>query len=77
MSVRHRIDHPLPARCSAVAPGHVGGRARLIQEHEAAGIHEALPHAKAAALLGYIRPVLLGRPERLFLCVRSMRLSIR
>ncbi len=57
--------------------GHVGGGAGLVQEHEAAGIHKALPHAKAPTLLGYIRPVLLGCPERLFLCVRFMRLSIR
>ena len=77
MSMRHSIDDPLTTRRPAVAPGHVGGGARLVKEDEAAGIHEALPHAKAAALLGYIRPVLLGRPERLFLCVRSMRLSMR
>jgi len=73
----HRIDHPLSARRPALAPGHVGGGSRLIKEHEAASVHEALPHAKALALLGYVRPVLHGRPERLLLCVRSKRLSIR
>lgn len=57
---------PLPARRPAIAPGHVGSGSGLVEKHKAAGIHEPLPHPKAAAPLGYVRPVLLGRPECLF-----------
>jgi hypothetical protein len=54
MSMRHRIDDPPPARCPAVTAGHVRGGSGLVEED------------KAAALLGYIRSVLLGRPKCLF-----------
>ncbi|MCC2652467.1 MAG: hypothetical protein K0Q60_2630, partial [Microvirga sp.] len=48
--MRHNISHPLFARRFPIAMRHVDGGADLVQEHEAARIHAALPHPKAAAL---------------------------
>ncbi len=75
--VRRRIDDALSARRPAITAGHVGSGSGLVEEHEAARIHIALPAPPAAALLRYIGPILLGRSQRLFLRVSPMRRRVR
>ena len=41
MAVRHGGDQALGRRAAAIAPGHVGGRAGLVEEDEACRVHEA------------------------------------
>ncbi len=59
MSMRRGIDPSLSSRRAPLAAGHVGGHAGLVQEDKAACVHEALPHPKTAALLGYVRIIRL------------------
>jgi hypothetical protein len=68
VAVRRGIDQALASWAPAVAPDHVRGRAGFIQEHEAPGVHVALPDPPVAAILGDVSSVLLGRPQLLFLC---------
>ena len=75
MAMRHGIDQALAPKAPAVAPRHVGGGAGLVEEHEARGVHVALPDTPAPALARDIGPVLLGRSQRLFLCRRPIRRS--
>ena len=77
MSVRHGIDQALAPLSPAGAPHHVGGGPRLVQEHETSGVHVTLPHAPALSIPGNVGPILLGGSQRLFLCDRPRRRSIR
>jgi len=52
---------PQTARASAIAPGHIGGRPRFVDEDQAIGIERWLAADEHAPGLGYIRPGLLGR----------------
>jgi hypothetical protein len=61
-----RIDQALAPGTAAVATDHRGRGAGLIQEHEPARVHEALPDAPAPSVQGYVWPVLLGRSQALF-----------
>ena len=63
---RGGVYHALALGSPAIAARHRGCGTRLIEKDKPAGIHVALPHPPALALTGYIRPVLLGRPEGLF-----------
>src|SRR4028118_1346953 len=55
----------------AVAPRHVGGGPGLVQEHQPGGIERRLLGRPGAPRLGYIRAVLLRRPDLPFLsCTR-------
>ena len=76
MTPGRSIDQALAPGTPAIAPGHVGGGARLVQEHEALRIHVALPHAPASPVARHVRPVLLGGPQRLFLCDRPSRRNV-
>jgi hypothetical protein len=49
-----------------MVPDHVRAGSGFVDEHEALWVHEALPHAPHAAVLGHVWPVLLGRPQRVF-----------
>jgi hypothetical protein len=71
-----RIDQAPASRPPAVGANHVGRGARLVQEHEAVRVHVALPHAPAPPLASDIGPVLLGCPQRLFLCDKPSRRSL-
>ena len=59
VAVRRGIDQALAPWSPAVASDHVRGRAGLVEEHEALGVHIALPDPPVAAVLGHVRPVLL------------------
>jgi len=63
MAVRHRRDQACARQAPAIAAGHVGRGAGLVQKNEARGIHVALPAAPPPALGGDVGPVLLGRPH--------------
>ncbi len=55
---------------------HIGGRAGLIQEHQRGWIHEALPDPPALTMIGNVGPILLGRPQRLFLWDKPSRFRV-
>src|SRR3954454_4059628 len=69
VTVRDRSPQPQTARTSATAARHVGGRPRLVDEDQAIGIERRLAANEHAPGLGYIRPLLLGRVQGLFLSV--------
>src|SRR3954451_24104683 len=69
VTVRDRSPQPQTARASATAARHVGGRPRLVDEDQAIGIERRLAANEHAPGLGYIRPLLLGRVQGLFLSV--------
>jgi hypothetical protein len=75
VAVRHGGDQAFGRGTPAVAPRHVGGGAGLVEEHEPLGVHVALPDLPAPAPACDIGPVLLGRSQRLFLCLRPIRWS--
>ena len=66
VAIRPRSDQPLAAGAAAVAPGHIGLGPRLINEHEPTGIKPALSTLPAGAVLGDLRPLLLGGRETFF-----------
>ena len=76
VTVRRGVHQALAPWSPAVASDHVRGSTGLVQEDEALRVHVALPDAPVAAVLGHVDPILLGRPQLLFLCVWSSRLSI-
>src|SRR5919206_2245323 len=61
MTMRDTGLQPQTARTSAIAPRHVGGRPRLVDEDQAIGIERWLAADEHTPGLGYIRAVLLGR----------------
>jgi hypothetical protein len=61
VAVGYRGDQALADRPAAVAPGHVGGGAGLVDEDKPRRVHEALPDAPQPALAGDVGTVLLGR----------------
>jgi hypothetical protein len=60
MAVRHGGDQARAERAAAVAPGHVGGGAGLVEKDEARRVHEALPDAPQPAFAGDVGALLLG-----------------
>ena len=77
MSVWRGVDQALAAGTAPLAAHHVRRSPGLIQEHEAVRVHVALPDPPASAIVGDIGPVLLGRPQALFLRVSPLRRSQR
>lgn len=70
------VDQALALGTPAIASSHIGGRAGFIQEHKRGWVHEALPHPPALTMIGNVRPILLGGPQRLFLWDRPNRLRV-
>jgi hypothetical protein len=68
MTVWSGINQALSPRPPTAAADHVAASTGLIQEHEADRIEMALPDPPALAAPGYVRSILLGRPQRLFWC---------
>ena len=66
MALRPCGNQPLAARAAPVVPGHIGLGPRLINEHEPAGIKPALSTLPAGAVLGDLRPLLLGGRKAFF-----------
>jgi hypothetical protein len=60
----------------AIAADYVGGGTGLVEEHEGGWAHIPLPHPPEATLDRKVRPVLLDRPQRLFLCRSPRRRSV-
>ena len=74
--VRYRIDQPL-ARCRpAVEPDHVGLGPGLVDEDQPARVKRRLALTPFRTGLGDVRPILLGRPERLFFSVRPSSFNV-
>src|SRR3954463_5574302 len=69
VTVRDRSPQPQTARTSAIAARHVRGGPSLVDEDQAIGIERRLAANNPAPGLGYIRPLLLGRVQGLFLSV--------
>ena len=59
--MRHRSPQPQAARTPTIAPRHVRGGPRLVDEDQAVGVESGLAADEDAPGLGYIRAVLLGR----------------
>src|SRR5918912_1397193 len=76
VTVRRRIDQAFASRAPAIQTRHRRCNGRLVQKHEGRRVHVALPDPPTATLPGDIRPVLLARSQRLFLCDRPSRYSI-
>ena len=71
--VRHGADQTGAERTAPVAPRHVGRGRGLVEEDEPGGVHEGLPATPSAALRDDVGPLLLGRSQGLFLCLRPSR----
>ena len=76
MAVRRGIDQALASGTPAVLADHVGRGAGLVEENEGGRVHEALPQLPQLAPRRDVGAILLGRPQRLFLCVRPSLPSI-
>ncbi len=74
--VRGDIDQALAPGVPAVVTHHLGAYSGLVDEHEGRRVHERLPAAPQPAVLRDVGPVLLGSPQRLFLCDRPRRRSV-
>ena len=61
MTMRDRSPQPQAARTPTIAPRHVCGGPRLVDEDQAVGVESGLAANEHAPGLGYIRAVLLGR----------------
>src|SRR4051794_20915613 len=69
VTVRDTSPQPQAAGTPAIAARHVRGGPRLVDEDQAIGIERRLAADEHAPGLGYIRAVLLGRVQGLFLRV--------
>ena len=69
MPVREAHPQALTPRTAAVAPGHVGRRPGLVDEHQARGIEVKLAVEPRLALAQDVGSVLLDRVPDLFLRV--------
>ena len=63
MTLRHRPIDPLAAGATAVAPGHVGRSAGLIDEHQPLRAQPILSGPPLGPLLCELGPLLLLGPE--------------
>ena len=63
MAVRRGIDEALAPQAPSVAPNHVRGGAGLTEEHEPLRVHVPQLDSQAAAVLGDLRPIVLGPPH--------------
>src|SRR5262245_14412328 len=70
MAVRDRVDDPAIGRPPAVQPGHRRGAEGFVEENEAVRVDPGPDDLPRGPLGGDVRPVPLGRPERLFLRLR-------
>jgi hypothetical protein len=70
VSVRDRSPQPQTARASTIAARHVRGSPGLVDENQVVGVECRLAANEHVPGLGYIRAVLLGRVQGLFLSVR-------
>ncbi len=77
VAMRNLADRPLPARGPAVAPGQAGVDPGLIDEDEASRVDPGQLGTPPRPRLGDILPVLLGRPECLFLRTKPRLFSAR
>ena len=62
--VRHSIDQPTTYLGPAVEPGHIGFRPGLVDEDQPVRIKRRLALTPFRTRLSDVRPILLGRPER-------------
>ena len=67
MTIGDRRNNPFAAPGATVAPGHVGRGGSLVDEHQLSGVEIVLHPLPSDARRGYIRAVLLGRSDLLFL----------
>jgi hypothetical protein len=67
--------NPLAAQGPATAPGHIGFRARLVEEDQPRRIEAGLLPPPDPPGPPDVRPVLFPSPERLFLYVSPSRTS--
>ena len=72
MSVGDGADQPLALRRAAVKPGHVGLGRCLIDEDQLVRVKVPLLLAPFSSRRSNIRPVLLSRPQGLFLVLRYL-----
>ncbi len=75
--MRDGVPQPQAARAPAIASRHVCGGPGFVDEDQAIGIERRLAANEHAPGLGYIRAVLLGRVQALFLSVRFWALRYR
>ena len=68
--MRDGAPQPQAARTPAIASRHVRGGPGLVDEDQAIGIERRLAADEHAPGLGYVRAILLGRVQGLFLSVR-------
>lgn len=73
MTMGRVVDQAFAALAPAVAAGHVGRGARLVQEDEALAVHEALEGPPALPVAGHVRSVPRVKPEGR-LCSDALRL---
>ena len=76
MPVWHRINQATTDFGPTVQPDHVGLGPGLIDEDQFARIKWVLVLTPFGARLGDVWPILLGRPERLFLSARPSSLNV-
>jgi hypothetical protein len=69
--MRHRRQQAQPAGRPAKATRHFGGRPSLVDEHQAFGIERRLTANEGAPRFGYVRAMLLGGVQALFLIVMA------
>ena len=69
MAMRHPDPQAFAAWCPSVAPGHVGRRPCLVNEHQPLRIQIELTLEPGLPPLQDVGPVLLARMRRLFLRV--------
>jgi len=66
MALRHMVHQSLAASATAVQPHHLGIGRSFIDEHQPGRIKQALFAHPVAACPGYVRTLLLGRPQAFF-----------
>ena len=76
MPVGYCINQPVAHRGPAIEPDHVGLGPGFIDEDQLARIQLRLVLAPLRPGLGYVRTILLGGPERLFLSDRPSSFNV-
>src|ERR687893_1794372 len=77
VTMREGSPQPQTACTSAIAARHVRGGPGLVDEDQAVGVERRLAADEHAPGLGYVRAILLGRVQGLFLSVRLWALRNR
>jgi len=75
--MRHGSDQPLAPTRPSVTPRHLGGSARLVNEHQPARVEHRLAVSPVGAGGGYVLAFLFGGVRRLFLKLIPCRLKNR